>query len=68
MTDYTVEELKQFKDEISMRLCSLKSAQHWTYKADTAEKIIWLEALCEKIEKDIKNKDSNQRKTGKGKQ
>lgn len=56
--DYTVEELKQFADGISLSLCSLKSSQHWNYRKETADKIMWLEHLYGKVKDDIHRKES----------
>lgn len=55
--DYTVEELEQFANGISLRLCSLKSAQHWRHSEETADKIMWLEHLYGKVKDDIHRKE-----------
>ena len=53
---YTKEELKTFLHGISLRLLSLRSAQHWQEDEETAKKIEFLAHLYEKVEADMKGK------------
>ena len=55
MAEYTVEELRQFSEGLSLRLCSLRSAEHWG--GNYSEQIAWLERLREKAKADIKEKE-----------
>ena len=55
MTDYTVEELEEFASGVSLRLCSLKSAEYWGGKY--TEQINWLEQLYAKVKADISGKE-----------
>lgn len=50
---YTVEELKAFRHGISLRLLSLRSAQHWRYDEETEKKIDFFEQLYKKVGEDI---------------
>lgn len=52
MSKYTDEELDVFAHGISLRLCSLKSAQHWRYDENTEKEIVFLEQLYEKVKAD----------------
>lgn len=61
MANYSVEELKEFADGISMKLCSLRSAQHWKYDEETANRIIWLDRLYDKIKDDIEHKNKEEK-------
>lgn len=54
--EYTVKELMEFSHGVSLRLCSLKSAEHWG--GNYREQINWLEELYEKIKTDIKEKEN----------
>ena len=51
--EYTVEELKVFRHCVSLRLLSLRSAQHWRYDEETEKEIDFLEQLYEKVREDI---------------
>lgn len=51
--EYTVEELKAFRHGISLRLLSLRSAQHWRYDEETEKKIDFFEQLYKKVGEDI---------------
>ena len=53
--EYTVKELRQFSEGISLRLCSLRSAEHWG--GNYSEQIAFLEQLLEKVKADIKEKE-----------
>ena len=53
--EYTVKELEQFAHGISLRLCSLKSAEKWG--GNYREQINWLEELYEKVKTDIRGKE-----------
>ena len=55
MTEYTVEELKEFASGVSLRLCSLRSAEYWGGKY--TEQIRWLEQLYAKVRADISEKE-----------
>lgn len=50
---YTVKELDVFRHGISLRLLSLRSAQHWRYDEETEKKIDFLEQLYKKVGEDI---------------
>lgn len=50
---YTVKELNVFLHCVSLRLLSLRSAQHWRYDEETEKKIDFLEQLYEKVREDI---------------
>lgn len=50
---YTNKELRVFMHGISMRLLSLRSAQHWQYDDETAEEIKFLERLYKKVESEV---------------
>lgn len=50
---YTVEELKAFRHGISLRLLSLRSAQHWSFDEETEKEIDFLERLHKKVSEDI---------------
>lgn len=50
---YTNKELRVFMHGISMRLLSLRSAQHWKYDDETAEEIKFLERLYKKVESEV---------------
>ena len=50
---YTNEELQVFMHGISMRLLSLRSAQHWKYDDETTEEIKFLERLYKKVESEV---------------
>ena len=54
---YTKEELKAFLHGISLRLLSLRSAQHWQEDEGRAKEIEFLEHLYEKVEADLKGKE-----------
>ena len=51
---YTEEELKVFKNGISLSLLSKRSSQHWFYDEDTATEIEFLERLYEKVSADMR--------------
>lgn len=51
---YTKEELKIFLHGLSLRLLSLRSAQHWGYDDKRAKEIKFLAHLYEKVEADMK--------------
>ena len=51
---YTEEELKVFKNGISLSLLSKRSSQHWFYNEDTATEIEFLERLYEKVSADMR--------------
>lgn len=53
---YTKEELKTILHGISLRLLSLRSAQHWQEDDETAKEIEFLAHLYEKVEADLKGK------------
>lgn len=55
--DYTVDELKVFADALSIKLLALRSAQYWKTDEETADRIMWLEALYGKVNEDIKKKE-----------
>lgn len=50
---YTVKELDVFRHGVSLRLLSLRSAQHWRYDEETEKEIDFLEQLYEKVREDI---------------
>ena len=50
---YTVKELDVFRHCVSLRLLSLRSAQHWRYDEETEKEIDFLEQLYEKVREDI---------------
>lgn len=54
---YTPRELREFLDGISVKLCSLESAQYWKYDKDTADEIIFLKELEQKIKRDIESQE-----------
>lgn len=53
---YTKEELKAFLHGISLRLLSLRSAQHWQEDDERAKEIEFMAHLYEKVEADMKGK------------
>ena len=53
---YTKEELKIFLHGLSLRLLSLRSAQHWQEDDETAIEIEFLAHLYEKVKADMKGK------------
>ena len=53
---YTKEELKIFLHGLSLRLLSLRSAQHWQEDEETAKRIVFLAHLYEKVEADLEGK------------
>lgn len=53
---YAKEELKIFLHGLSLRLLSLRSAQHWQEDEETAKEIEFLAHLYEKVEADMKGK------------
>ena len=52
--EFTKREYEQFLHGISTSLLSKRSAQHWRYKEETAQKIRWLEALEQKVRAQMK--------------
>ena len=50
---YTNKELHVFMNGISIRLLSLRSAQHWKHDDETAEEIKFLERLYKKVESEV---------------
>ena len=52
---YTVKELNVFRHGISLRLLSLRSAQHWRFDEKTEKEIDFLEQLYKKVSEDIKH-------------
>lgn len=57
---YTNEELEVFRQGISIRLLSLRSAQNWRYDEDTAEEIRFLEGLYEKCGTDMRGEENHE--------
>ena len=54
---YTEEELRVFAHGISLSLLAKRCAQHWSYDADTAVEIKFLERLYEKVCADIRGEE-----------
>ena len=52
--EFTKREYEQFLHGISLSLLSKRSAQHWRYEEETAQKIRWLEALEQKVRAKMK--------------
>ena len=55
--EFTKREYEQFLHGISLTLLSKRSAQHWKYEEETAQKIRWLEALEQKVRAKMKGAD-----------
>lgn len=55
--EFTKREYEQFLHGISLSLLSKRSAQHWGYEEETAQKIRWLEALEQKVRAKMKGAD-----------
>ena len=55
--EFTKREYEQFLHGISLSLLSKRSAQHWKYEEETAQKIRWLEALEQKVRAKMKGAD-----------
>lgn len=55
--EFTKREYEQFLHGISLSLLSKRSAQHWGYEEETAQKIRWLEALEQKVRAKMEGAD-----------
>jgi hypothetical protein len=61
--EYTVKELNVFRHCVSIRLLSLRSAQHWGNDEETEKEIDFLEQLYRKVSAgiaDIKEREENE--------
>ena len=55
---YTKKELETFLHALSLRLLSLRSAQHWSYDDKRAEELKFLSHLYKKVEADMRGKQN----------